>query len=180
MTKAHVADGAIGDLCAAAIQWSDNTAANLVLQAIGGPAAVTALTRSLGDEATRLDRNEPTLNTAIPGDPRDTTTPMAMARDQQQLILGEPLSEASCRQLEAWMVARKTGDKRLRAGLPARWDIGDKTGAGDNGATNTIAVLRPPGRAPLFAAVYYAESSVSMDERNAVHRDVASLIARSF
>lgn len=182
VTKAHVADGAmsLGDLCAAAIQWSDNTAANLVLQAIGGPAAVTALTRSLGDEATRLDRNEPTLNTAIPGDPRDTTTPMAMARDLQQLILGEPLSEASRRQLEAWMIACKTGDKRLRAGLPASWGIGDKTGTGDNGATNTIAVLRPPGRAPLFAAVYYAESSGSMDERNAVHRDVASLMARSF
>ncbi len=159
VTRAHVGDGAmsLGELCAAAIAWSDNTAGNLVLESIGGPPAVTALARSLGDETTRLDRNEPALNSAIPGDPRDTATPMAMAADLNRLFVGDALSEASRRQLEAWMVADKVGDKRLRAGLPTSWGIGDKTGSGDHGTANAIAILRPPGRAPLFVAVYYAE-----------------------
>ncbi|THD47231.1 MAG: class A beta-lactamase [Bradyrhizobium sp.] len=179
IAKSHVGEGAmsLADACAAAIQWSDNTAANLVLATIGGPAGVTDFARSLGDVVTRLDRNEPSLNSAIPGDPRDTTSPYAMARDLQALLLGDALSEASRKQLEAWMVGNQTGGPRLRAGLPADWGIGDKTGSGDHGVANTIAILRPPGRAPLFVAVYYAESDRSMDDRNAVNRDVALVIA---
>jgi beta-lactamase class A len=181
VAKAHVGDGAmsLADICAAAIQWSDNTAANLILKTIGGPAAVTAFARLLGDEVTRLDRDEPTLNTAIPGDPRDTTSPAAMAADLRALILGETLSPASRRQLEAWMAGDKVADKRLRAGLPADWAIADKTGTGDHGAANTIAILRPPSRPPLFVAVYFAVSDRSPDERNAVHRDVAKVIAET-
>ena len=179
IAKSHIGEGAmsLADACAAAIQWSDNTAANLVLATIGGPAGVTDFARSLGDVVTRLDRNEPSLNSAIPGDPRDTTSPYAMARDLQALLLGDALSEASRKQLEAWMVGNQTGGPRLRAGLPADWGIGDKTGSGDHGVANTIAILRPPRRAPLFAAVYYAESDRSMDDRNAVNRDVALVIA---
>ena len=181
-TRAHVHEGAmgLGDLCAAAIRLSDNTAANLILRALGGPQAVTELARSLGDEATRLDRDEPALNSAIPGDPRDTTTPMAMARDLRELIIGEALSDASRRRLEAWMIASETGAKRLRAGLPPNWGVGDKTGSGENGATNTIAIFRPPRRAALFVAVYLVETGGSREERDAVHRDVAKLIAETF
>ncbi len=181
VSKAHVGEGAmsLADACAAALQWSDNTAANLVLNTIGGPAAVTAMARALGDAVTRLDRDEPTLNTAIPGDPRDTTSPAAMAADLRALILGDALSPASRRQLEAWMAGDKVADKRLRAGLPVDWGIADKTGTGDHGAANTIAILRPPSRPPLFVAVYFAESDRSPDERNAVHRDVARVIVET-
>ncbi len=134
----------VADLCAAAIDWSDNTAANLVLQSIGGPAGFTAFARSLGDNVTRLDRNEPTLNEATPGDERDTTSPRAMAADMQKVLLGDALSDQSRRQLEAWLIDDKVGDKRVRAGLPHAWRIGDKTGSGDHGTANTIAIIRPP------------------------------------
>jgi beta-lactamase class A len=182
VTKAHAADGGmrLGDICAAAIDWSDNTAANLVLSVIGGPKGFTLFARSLGDKKTRLDRDEPTLNTAIPGDERDTTTPLAMARDIEAVLLGGVLSDASAKQLEAWLIADKVGDKRLRAGLPPSWEVGDKTGSGDHGVANTIGILRPPGRAALLTAVYYAESDAPMDARNAVHKQVGEIIAEAF
>ena len=182
IAKAHVAEGGmtLADLCAAAIDWSDNTAANLVLQAIGGPAGFTQFARSLGDKVTRLDRNEPTLNEATPGDERDTTSPRAMAADMQKVLLGDALSDQSRRQLEAWLIDDKVGDKRLRAGLPPSWRIGDKTGTGDHGTANTIAILWPPERAPVIAAVYYTESSAPIDVRNAIHKEIGGLIAETF
>jgi beta-lactamase class A len=182
VAKAHVADGGmtLGGLCAAAIDWSDNTAANLILDAIGGPAGFNAFVRSVGDPTTRLDRNEPTLNTSVPGDERDTTTPQAMAEGVQKVLLGNVLSEASRAQLEAWLIGDKVGDKRLRAGLPASWGVGDKTGSGDHGTANVIAIIRPPGRAPLIAAVYYTESDASMDARNAIHKEIGGIIAETF
>ena len=181
IAKAHVAEGGmtLADLCAAAIDWSDNTAANLVLQAIGGPAGFTAFARSLGDTVTRLDRNEPSLNESLPGDPRDTTSPRAMAADMRKVLLGDTLSEASRLKLEAWLIGDKVGDKRLRAGLPPSWRIGDKTGSGDNGTTNTIAIIWPPDRAPIIATVYYTESSAPMDARNAIHKEIGGLIAET-
>jgi beta-lactamase class A len=122
IAKAHVAAGGmtLADLCAAAIDWSDNTAANLVLQTIGGPAGFTAFARSLGDDVTRLDRNEPSLNEATPGDPRDTTSPRAMAASMQKVLVGDALSESSRRQLQAWLVDDKVGDKRLAPGCRPR------------------------------------------------------------
>ena len=182
IAKAHVAAGGmtLADLCAAAIDWSDNTAANLVLQTIGGPAGFTAFARSLGDEVTRLDRNEPSLNEATPGDPRDTTSPRAMAASMQKVLVGDALSESSRRQLQAWLVGDKVGDKRLRAGLPPSWRIGDKTGSGDRGSTNAVAIIWPPGRAPLIATVYYTESSAPMEARNAIHQEIGALIADTF
>jgi beta-lactamase class A len=182
IAKAHVAEGGmtLADLCAAAIDWSDNTAANLVLQAIGGPPGFTQFARSLGDKVTRLDRNEPTLNEATPGDERDTTSPRAMAADMQKVLLGDALSDQSRRQLEAWLIDDKVGDKRVRAGLPHSWRIGDKTGSGDHGTANTIAIIRPPDQAPILAAVYYTESSAPMDARNAIHKEIGSLIAETF
>jgi len=182
IAKSHLAAGGmtLGDLCAAAIDWSDNTAGNLILQAIGGPAGFTQFARSLGDSATRLDRDEPGLNTATPGDERDTTSPRAMAEDMRQLLLGDLLSDASRKQLEAWLIDDKVGDKRLRAGLPLDWRIGDKTGSGDHGTANTIAIIRPPERAPIIATVYYTESSAPMEPRNAIHREIGALIAETF
>jgi beta-lactamase class A len=182
IAKAHVAEGGmtLADACAAAIDWSDNTAANLILRAIGGPAGFTQFTRSLGDSTTRLDRDEPSLNGAAPGDVRDTTSPRAMAEDMRQVLLGETLSEASRRRLEAWLIDDKVGDKRLRAGLPASWRIGDKTGTGDFGTANTIGIIRPPERAPIIAAVYYNGSSAPIDARNAIHKEIGGLIAETF
>jgi beta-lactamase class A len=182
IAKAHVTEGAmtLADLCAAAIDWSDNTAGNLVLQTIGGPAGFTQFARSLGDEVTRLDRTEPTLNESLPGDERDTTSPRAMAGTMQKVLLGDALSGASRRQLQDWLINDKVGDKRLRAGAPSSWRIGDKTGTGDRGSTNAVAILWPPDRAPLIATVYYTESSAPMDARNAIHKEIGALIAETF
>ncbi|HEY6521203.1 MAG TPA: class A beta-lactamase [Roseiarcus sp.] len=182
ITKAHVAEGGmtVADLCAAAIDWSDNTAANLVLQTIGGPAGFTQFARSLGDAVTRLDRNEPSLNESLPGDPRDTSSPHAMAASMQKVLVGDALSDGSRSQLQTWLIGDKVGDKRLRAGLPPSWRIGDKTGTGERGSTNAVAIIWPPGRAPLIATVYYTESSASADARNAVHKEIGSLIAETF
>jgi beta-lactamase class A len=168
VTKEHVAEGemTVGALCAAAIDYSDNTAANLLLQTIGGPHGLTEFVRSLGDPNTRLDRNEPTLNTAIKDDERDTTSPAAMLNDLKSLLLGDTLSAASRQQLEAWLVKNTTGDKRLRAGLPATWQVGDKTGTGENGARGDIAIVRPPNRAPILVAVYTAESAAPNEKIN--------------
>jgi beta-lactamase class A len=182
VAKAHVAEGGmtVADLCAAAIDWSDNTAGNLVLQSIGGPAGFTQFARSLGDEVTRLDRNEPTLNESLPGDERDTTSPRAMAGTMQKVLVRDALSDASRSQLQMWLIGDKVGDKRLRAGLPPSWRIGDKTGTGDRGSTNAVAIIWPPGRAPLIATVYYTGSSASVDARNAVHKEIGALIAETF
>jgi beta-lactamase class A len=182
VTKAHAGEGAmsLGDLCAAAIDWSDNTAANLLLRVIGGPPAFTRYVRALGDELTRLDRNEPTLNTAIAGDERDTTTPAAMVGDMRAVLLGDRLSPGSRRQLETWLIGDRVGDKRIRAGLPPSWRVGDKTGTGDNGTANVIAIIRPPDRAPLLAASYYTGSSGSADALNAVHKEVGGIVAATF
>lgn len=143
-------------LCEAAMTVSDNTAANLLLARFGGPAAVTAYARSLGDAQTRLDRIEPMLNENLPGDPRDTTTPAAMLAGMRALLLGDALLAQSRMQLLGWMSAGTTGARRLRAGVPSDWAVAGKTGTGLHGATNEVALLRPPGgRAPLLAAVYY-------------------------
>ncbi|WP_416339006.1 class A beta-lactamase [Paraburkholderia sp. CNPSo 3076] len=144
----------VAELCEAALTRSDNTAANLLLESIGGPSAITAFARSIGDPVTRLDRNETTLNEAIPGDPRDTTTPAAMVANLRELLLGERLSAASREQLIAWLVANKTGDARLRAGLPKDWRVGDKTGTGDRGTANDVAIVWPTGRAPILVTTY--------------------------
>jgi beta-lactamase class A len=182
IAKAHATEGSmtLADLCAAAIDWSDNTAANLVLQAIGGPAGFTAFARALRDNVTRLDRNEPTLNESLPGDVRDTTSPAAMAEDMQKVLLGDALSDRSRRQLQTWLINDKVGDKRLRAGLPGSWRIGDKTGNGDHGTANTMAIIWPPDRTPIIATVYYTESPAPMDARNSIHQEIGALIAKTF
>ena len=155
VTRQHVATGmTVGALCEAAITLSDNTAANLLLKTIGGPAGLTAFARGLGDPITRLDRAEPTLNEALPGDPRDTSSPTWMMRDLQRLALGDVLAPPSRERLVAWLLACKTGEGKLRAGLPAGWKIGDKTGSGERGTENDLAIVWPVGRRPMMVAVY--------------------------
>jgi len=166
----------LAELCEAAVTVSDNTAANAILGSFGGPTALTAYVRSLGDSVTRLDRLEPDLNEAAPGDPRDTTSPSAMVENLQRIVLGNVLSQPSRERLTAWLVACKTGDERLRAGLPATWRVGDKTGSG-TGTTNDVAIVWPPDRAPILIATYLTGSKASDDDRNAVLSDVARTIA---
>ncbi len=177
-TEKHAGEGmTLGEICEAAVTLSDNTAANLMFESFGGPAALTQFSRSLGDEVTRFDRIEPALNEAMPGDPRDTTTPAAMAENLRRLVLGDALSAKSKNQLAAWLIANKTGDERLRAGFPKSWRVGDKTGSGDNGATNDVAIVWPPDRGPIVVTAYFAESSASKETRNAVLAEVGRLAA---
>jgi beta-lactamase class A len=183
VTKDRVETGAsLADLCEAAVTLSDNTAGNLLLAAVGGPAGLTAYLRGLGDKVTRLDRIEPFLNEAVPGDLRDTTTPAAMAATLQRLACGDALSQPSRERLTGWLVGCKTGDARLRAGVPSDWRVGDKTGGGERGSTNDVAVLWPPGRAPMVVTAYLTETAVSPERRNdalaAVGRAVAERVER--
>lgn len=148
------------DLCEGTLQTSDNPAANLLMKLIGGPEAVTRYARSIGDEAFRLDRwevgdGDADLNTAIPGDPRDTTTPLAMAQSMFRLLAGSALPEQQSAQLRAWMLGNKTGDTRIRAGVGAGIKVADKTGTGQRGSTNDIGVIWLPSGRPLGLAVYY-------------------------
>jgi beta-lactamase class A len=182
VTKERLKEGrmTLGSLCAAAIEQSDNTAGNLLLRSIGGPSGLTSFLRAIGDEATRLDRMEPDLNTAIPGDERDTTTPAAMRDDLVRLLTGDVLSPASGRQLETWLAGNKTGAQMIRAGVPTTWRVGDKTGRGANGATNDVAVLRPPNRPPIFLAIYSVGSTAAASERTATVAEVAHVVAKAF
>jgi beta-lactamase class A len=182
VTKERAREGAmtVEDLCAAAVEVSDNTAANLLLRETGGPEALTRFLRALGDRVTRLDRNEPSLNSNLPGDKRDTTSPAAMVETMRKLLMGDALSPESRRLLLKWMVACKTGGDRLRAGIPPAWRAGDKTGSGANGAANDIAILWPPGRPPILAAVYFTGSPLPAKDRDAVLARIGRIIAHEF
>jgi beta-lactamase class A len=179
VTEKHVGDGmTIVELCDAAVTLSDNTAANLLLATIGGPAGLTSFARSLDDQFTRLDRSEPTLNEALPDDPRDTTTPNAMASTLQTLVLGtKALSAPSREQLTAWLIGNKTGDTRLRAGLAKHWRIGDKTGTGARGTSNDIGVVWPPNTAPVVVTAYLTGATVSAAQQNATLASVARAVS---
>jgi beta-lactamase class A len=178
VTEKHLPEGALPlqDLCAAIVEVSDNTAANLLLNLIGGPPAVTRFARELGDPVTRLDRMELELNSNLPGDPRDTTTPRAMVGNLQKLFAGDVLSAPSRERLETWMVNAKPGLARNRAGIPKSWKAGDKAGTGANGAVNDLAVLWPPGRRPILVAVYMSESKLSWDVLSAAHAEIATAL----
>ncbi|MBR7988662.1 PenA family class A beta-lactamase [Burkholderia cenocepacia] len=181
VSEKHVGAGmTVAALCEAAIQYSDNSAANLLMKLIGGPAAVTAYARSIGDDAFRLDRWETELNTALPGDPRDTTTPAAMAASLRVLTLGDALPAAQRAQLVAWLRGNKVGDKRIRAGVPAGWAVGDKTGTGDYGTTNDAGVIWPTSRAPIVLAVYYTQTRADARAKDDVIASVARIVAQTF
>ncbi len=171
-------DMTLAAICKAGLTLSDNTAGNLMLKSFGGPAALTAFARSLHDPVTRLDRYETELNDIAPGDPRDTTAPAAIVDDMRLILAGRILSAASRKQLITWMRANQTGGKRLRAGLPPDWAVGDKTGTGNRGEMGDIAVAKPPGRAPVIIAAYYAGSTAPDDQRNAVFAEVGRIAAQ--
>jgi beta-lactamase class A len=177
VTRAHVKEGGmtLEALCAAAIEQSDNTAANLLLNAIGGPKGVTGFARAIGDKETRLDRMEPALNVVVPGDKRDTTTPAAMAKDLQRLHTSDLLSARSQARLEGWLQANQTGLKMIRASVPEDWKTGDKTGRSGTGAVNDIAVIRPPTGGPLFLAIYTENPNDTEEARDALVATVAKI-----
>ena len=166
----------VAELCAATVSLSDNTAANVLLARHGGPAGLTAFLRSMGDVTTRLDRNEPALNEAKVGDPRDTTTPQAMLQTQHKLVLGDVLTPPSRALLQRWLVETSTGDKRLRAGFSG-WKVGDKTGTTNRGTSNDIGVMWPPGGgAPWLVTCYLTESTATSEQRDAAIAQVASAV----
>jgi beta-lactamase class A len=177
-TEAHVAAGALPleSLLRVVVELSDNTAANLLLALAGGPAGYTQFLRGLGDSVTRLDRTEPGLNSNWPGDPRDTTSPAAMLTDMQKTLLDTVLTTAARERLLGWMRNCSTGRERLRARLPAGWKAGDKTGTGDRGAVNDLAIIWPPGRPPILIACYLSDSTHPVSELAAVHAKVGALV----
>ncbi|MGP4014306.1 class A beta-lactamase [Saccharopolyspora sp. 5N708] len=162
ITGQHVATGmTIRDLCDAAVRYSDGTAGNLLLRDLGGPAELTAYTRSLGDTVTRMDRIEPAITEATPGDPRDTTSPRAIGTDYQKIVLGEALPTDKRAFLRDLMERNATGAgaQRIRAGVPQGWAVADKTGTGDYGTLNDIAVAWPSNSAPLVIAVMSSKAT---------------------
>lgn len=167
------------ELCDAAITISDNAAANLVLEAVGGPQGLTEYLRSIGDTITRLDRAEPTLNEGQPGDDRDTTTPAAAVATLQKLVLGDALSPTARTRLTDWLLDNQVGKATLRAGLPEEWPVADKTGAGGNGSRNNIGVIWPDDRKPVVIAVYITQTAASFDDRNKAIADIAAALADS-
>ncbi|TDU91061.1 beta-lactamase class A [Kribbella voronezhensis] len=154
ITEKHVATGmTLRQICDAALRYSDNTAANLLFRELGGPAGLQARLHRLGDRTTHVDRTEPTLNEATPGDIRDTTTPRAIATSLRAYTLGQALPIARRALLIDWMRRNTTGDTLIRAGVPKNWKVGDKTGSGGYGTRNDIAVVWPPGRSPIVLAI---------------------------
>ena len=178
ITEKHLAQGmTVAQLCAAAIQHSDNTAANLLLKMLGGPRALTAFARSIGDSQFRLDRWETALNTAIPGDPRDTSTPQSMGKSLQRLVVGDALAAPGREQLRLWLLGNTTGAARIRAGVPDSWKVGDKTGSGDYGTANDIAMLWPPQQKPAMVAIYTTQPEKDAKYRNDVVASAAQVVA---
>lgn len=180
-TEQHVGPQgmSVGELCQATVIFSDNAAANLLFPLVGGPAGLTAFLRANGDAVTRTDRLEPVMNDFALGDDRDTTSPAAMAGNLRRLLLGEVLKPASRVRLTGWLRDNRTGGKRLRAGLPAGWQVGDKTGFNGEDTTNDVAILWPPGGgAPLLLATYLQGAQVDPDGQNAALASVARAVSR--
>lgn len=180
VAKEHVREGALtlGEACAAAVQWSDNTAANMVLKVLGGPAAVTAFIRSTGDQVTRLDNIEPALNVVLPGEVHDTTTATSMVGLLNSVVLGKVLSSESRARLEGWMLDAKVGEHRLPAGLPGGWRIAHKTGTWDD-QVNDVGILWPPDRSPIIVAALYYRKGTRQEQRENVLAEVARIVTTS-
>jgi beta-lactamase class A len=168
----------IGALCHAALTRSDNTAANLLLERIGGPGHYTAFARSIGDGVTRLDRVELALNESRAGDARDTTSPTAMVDDLKHVLLGNVLTLSSRERLTCWMASNQTGLADLRANLPEGWRAADKTGSNGRHTRNDIAVFWPPRRAPIVIAAYVAQCTGPERKREAILAEIGRMAAR--
>ena len=170
ITRKNLAHGmSVSELCVAALQYSDNTAANLLIKQIGGLEAVNHFAQSLGDPDFRLDRIEPDLNSALPFDIRDTTTPKAMANSLKKIALGSSILAPNLRaQLITWIKGNTTGDATIRAGVPSGWTVGDKTGSGNYGTTNDIGLLWPPSGEPVVLTIYFTQLKKDADNRRDV------------
>ncbi|MGX1777798.1 class A beta-lactamase [Nocardia brasiliensis] len=180
ITPRHVATGmTIRDLCDAAVRYSDGTAGNLLLRDIGGPAELTAYLRGLGDPVTRMDRIEPAITEATPGDPRDTSSPRALGTDYQRIVLGDALPEDKRAFLRDLLERNATGAGalRVRAGVPQGWKVADKTGTGDYGTLNDIAIVWPPDRAPLVIALMSSKATAAAEYDQALLAEAAAYVA---
>jgi beta-lactamase class A len=177
ITREHVATGmTIRQLCDAAVRYSDGTAGNLLLRDLGGPAELTAYARRLGDTVTRMDRTEPEIVTAIPGDPRDTTSPRAIGTDYQKIVLGDALPPDKRAFLRGLLERNATGAgaRRIRAGVPKGWTVADKTGTGDYGTVNDIAVVWPPQAAPLVISIMSSKATRDAEYDQALLAEAAA------
>ena len=178
VTEKHLDDGmTLEELCAATVIYSDNSAANLLMREIDGPSGVTRFTRSIGDATFRLDRWEPDLNSAIEGDPRDTTTPAAMVSTLRALVLGSALPAPERNLLTGWLLACATGAERIRAGVPAGWRVGDKTGTGAFGSANDVGVIWPHRGAPIVLAIFTVQKSADSEARSDLVASAARVVA---
>ncbi len=180
IAKQHLArrEMSVAEMCAGAVELSDNTCANLLLARSGGPAALTAFWKSNGDTVTRLDHYEPELNWSKPGDPHDTTTPAAMAGNLQRFVIGKVLSPQSRDRLTGWMLGCKTGDNRLRGGLPKDWKIGDKTGNNGKDACGDIAVAWPKPDVAVLICAYVQGGSPSPAQTETLFAEIGRLVAQ--
>jgi beta-lactamase class A len=180
VARRNLAKGAmsVAEMCAAAVEYSDNTCANLLLTHVGGPAALTAFWRKIGDRVTRLDHNEPMLNRSPPGDPHDTTTPAAMAGTLRRFVLGDVLSPASRERFTGWLLGCKTGDNRLRAGLPKDWRIGDKTGNNGKDAAGDIAIAWPKPDTPVLICAYSQGGSPTAPQLETVFTEIGRMVGQ--
>ena len=174
---AGATDMTVRDLCAATISYSDNTATNILLAGIGGPQALTSFVRSLGDQTTRFDRVEVDLNSNLPNDPRDTTTPRAMVELMLRIFTQDALSLTSRALLIDWMSASHSGLDRIHAGLPKSWQAADTPGTGQNSAYNDLAICWPPRRRPILIAAYMSESKLDPKQLAAAHAEIGALVA---
>ncbi|MEV0279571.1 class A beta-lactamase [Streptomyces sp. NPDC050610] len=177
-TPEHLANGmTVAELCAAALDYSDNTAANLMLRELGGPAAVTRFCRSVGDRTTRLDRWEPELNSSEPGRVTDTTSPKAIGRTYAKLVLGTVLAPRDRQRLTTWLLANTTSENRFRAGLPKGWTLADKTGTGDYGTTNDVGIAWTPNRTPIVLSVLSTKKRADGPSDDPLLAKTAALLA---
>src|ERR1700709_2206955 len=180
VAKHNLPQGAmsVADMCEAMVELSDNTCANALLARVGGPAALTEFWRRAGDTVSRLDHNEPELNRSPPGDPHDTTTPAAMAGNLRRFLLGTVLTPSSRAQLTQWMVDCKTGNNRLRGGVPADWKIGDKTGNNGKDASGDIAIAWPTSGGPVLVTAYAQGGSPTPQQLEAVFKEIGAMVGK--
>ncbi|MFC8194467.1 class A beta-lactamase [Streptomyces sp. NPDC057298] len=181
VTEKHVETGmTLSELCDAAVRYSDNTAANLLFEALGGPERLQSELRKLGDKVTQMDRIEPHLSDWVPGETRDTSTPRALAKDLRAYVLGDVLRKRERAQLTTWLKTNTTGNEVIRAGVPAGWVVGDKTGSGSGyGARNDIAVVWPPDSAPIVMAILTNRGKAQDVHDNKLLAEAASVVAET-
>jgi len=179
VTEKHVETGmSLGALCDAAVRYSDNTAANLLFDALGGPKGLDSMLEEIGDDVTRMERREPELSRWAPGSTRDTSTPRALTKDLRAFVLGDVLGKSERAQLTKWLKTNTTGDELIRAGTPKGWVVGDKTGSGSGyGARNDIAVVWPPDTAPIVMAIMSNRGKEDDDYDNKLIAEAASVVA---